>query len=513
MTDLKPPPSGGHAARAIKGVFWSTITAVVPSGTNFFVFLMISRYVGPVEYGLVALTVGVVSLAGVLVPYGFSEAIVQRTAIDRRHLDSVFWILLVCALLAYLALFASKDLVANLAGSELVSHLLPIVGLKLFCDAAAMVPQAVITRSMSFELLTYRTLLATLVSAVLTISLLFAGYNIWALVIAQLSSSATAMVAAMWGARYRPAWSIDIGSLRSLARYGAFSSGTRAIQALTTQADPAIIGFSLGPAQAGIYAFSRNIFQIMVGVVATPLGVVAHPMFSSIQTELDRIRKGFLTATFLSSAISFPMFVGFAMVADLAVPMIFGPKWIETVLPIRIYCALGLMACIGVIQSSLINSRGFPNWWFYYQLFAGVLTLSILALSSQLGLTMVLVLLFASTLARWPFAVVKSARLASLSVMDYLAVFAGPTAGCMTMAFVVIGAKLLCSAFPPPFQLAISVLVGAPTYVATVVLCSRNYAEEIMRLLIRRSVPPAETTRNQLTEDIASSRCVGNSDM
>ncbi|WP_082076929.1 lipopolysaccharide biosynthesis protein [Bradyrhizobium sp. LTSPM299] len=482
MVDTEPG-NQTHAVRAIRGVFWSGVNSIVPSLVGFFVFLVTSRYLGPAEFGVVALAGSLVALLAVLLPTGFAEAIVQRSSVDDAHLDSTFWVASICALVAYAVLVVSSGLFSRMLGSEWIAVLLPVAGLRLFADAAGIVPQAIITRRMSFELIAGRTLLATVVSAALTVLLLLAGYGIWALLVAQLSSSVTAAVAAMWGAGWRPKFRISLDALKSLARYGAFSSGTRAMQALTTQADPAIVGLYLGPHQAGIYAFSRNLFQMILNVLATPIGAVAHPMFSAVQENVDRVKKGYLLATFLSSALSFPVFIGFAMIADLAVPVIFGSRWVDTVEPIRLYCGLGTMACIGVIQGSLINSRGHAHWWFYYQLAAGIVTLAILLLMSRFGVTALLAAVLIATIARWPFAVIKTSRLLAEPVSAYLRVFVGPMGSCIVMVACIAGTRHLLPELPPVLALGVMVAVGAVSYVGAMLVIARDQTMDVAKLL------------------------------
>lgn len=478
------PGNRTHAVRAIRGVFWSSVNSVIPSLAGFLVFLVTSRYLGPGEFGVVALAGSLVALLAVLLPSGFADAIVQRSTVDDIHLDSTFWAATICALVAYAVLAICSGPFSRMLGSDWIAVLLPVAGLRLFADAAGIVPQAIITRRMSFELIAGRTLLATVVSAALTVFLLVAGYGVWALLIAQLSSSVTAAVAAMWGAGWRPKFRISLDALRSLARYGGFSSGTRAMQALTTQADPSIVGLYLGPHQAGIYAFSRNLFQMILNVLAAPIGAVAHPMFSAIQENVDRVRKGFLLATFLSSALSFPVFIGFAMVADLAVPVIFGSRWVATVDPIRLYCGLGLMACIGVIQGSLINSRGHAQWWFYYQLAAGIVTLGILLLMSRFGVTVLLAAVLIATIARWPFAVIKTSRLLSEPVSEYLRVFVGPTGSCVVMVVCIAATRHLLPELPPMLALSINVAVGGVSYLGAMLVIARDQTLDVARLLV-----------------------------
>ena len=76
------PGNPTHAVRAIRGVFWSGVNSVVPSLVGFLVFLVTSRYLGPAEFGVVALAGSLVALLAVLLPTGFADAAVGSTTGD-----------------------------------------------------------------------------------------------------------------------------------------------------------------------------------------------------------------------------------------------------------------------------------------------------------------------------------------------------------------------------------------------------------------------------------------------
>ena len=99
----------------------------------------------------------------------------------------------------------------------------------------------------------------------------------------------------------------------------------------------------------------------MSDVTTGALTTVAHPLFAGVKDDLARIRTGFLTATFLSSVIAFPCFVGLAVVADLVLAAIFSTNWLVAVWPIRLLSSLGAITCIGVLQAGLINTLGWTR--------------------------------------------------------------------------------------------------------------------------------------------------------
>ena len=91
----------GLSRVAIKGVLWSLVTSFAPSIVAALVFLVTSRSLGPAEFGLVAFASAIATIAGALAPVGFGQAIVQSKIIERRHLDSVFWLCVATSVVFY----------------------------------------------------------------------------------------------------------------------------------------------------------------------------------------------------------------------------------------------------------------------------------------------------------------------------------------------------------------------------------------------------------------------------
>ena len=158
-----------------------------------------------------------------------------------------------------------------------------------------------------------------------------------------------------WSTGWRPRLRFSFGVLAGLSGYGAYASGTRLLTFFGTQADQAFVGLVLGTTQLGFYNFARRVFTILNDVTSGALSTVAHPLFAGIKEDIERIKRGFLLATFLSSVVSFPIFIGLACVAGQAVPLLFGPHWGGALWPIRILCGLGIISCIGSLQAGLYH--------------------------------------------------------------------------------------------------------------------------------------------------------------
>lgn len=454
----------GRSVVAFRGVFWSAFSITVPAAVNFLVFLLTSRMLSPEDFGVVALAVTVAMLVAALGPVGFGEALVQRASLRPDHLDTVFWMCVSFAAIAAALMVAGSRQIGDAFGSDILATLAPIFALKVVFEMASVVPNALIVRSMRFHLVALRTLVATLISAGVAIGLVLTGHGLWALVFAHLSASFVKAAVTWWTCGWLPRGLPRLEAFRELARYGFFACGNQLVQILGSRADQAVIGLVLGVRPVGLYNFSKRIFSMINDVVSGALGTVSHPMFSEVQHQPDKIRRGFLVATFLSSVISFPIFAGLALVADRAIPLLFGAQWSEALWPLRLLCALGLITCIGTLQAALIKSRGRADWWFYYQLVSSLLNLAIFVVFARHGLTLMLVVMVAKTYLVWPVAVSMTLRLVDMRLAAYARQFAAPLAAILVMAAAILLARPLTADHAPLPALAMEIAIGAASY-------------------------------------------------
>ena len=475
----------GRTAAAVRGAVWSVVSSFAPAAFGILVFMATSRVLVPAEFGLVAYAASIATLGTAIAPAGFSEALIQRHAIERRHMDAVFWLCVGSALVIYAALvIAAVPLSANLGEPEL-ELLIPFIGARVIFDMAAAVPNALLVRSMSFKLLAMRTAMASLVAAIGCLVLLWLGFGLWALAFSQLATSVVACAGAMFSARWWPGFRMNFGALKELGSFGLFASGNRLITMLSV--DQILIGTLLGPAGLGIYGFARRIFQILSDLITGALSSVSYSLLSSMQKEPDKLREAYLFATFASSVVSFPVFVGLALVADDFVPFAFGQNWVEAVPAVQAFCALGLLTSIGVLQSSLVKSQGQADLWFYYLIAKQIGTILYVLMFYSWGVNALTTAIVIQNYVMWLPAVHMVVRILRISPLGYLASFGKPAFATVLMLGAGILVKTELADAQPILRLAATVGVSAVVYTLFLMLFAQTRLLQIKAAILKRS--------------------------
>lgn len=474
----------GRASAAIRGTLWSLVSSLAPGLMGFLVFMATSRVLSPSEFGIVAFAASIASVGIAVAPAGFREALIQRERITPAHLDTVFWLCVGAALIIYAALCAAGPFIAGMSGQPVLMVLIPVVAARVIFDMAGAVPNALIVRTMSFKKLAMRTVVASSVTALICLGLLWAGFGIWALALSQLAGSIATCLGAAVGARWLPGLQFSRAALRDLRAFGLFSNGSHFIT--TVSIDQLLIGALMGPTWLGIYSFARRIFQILTDLISGALNLVSYSLLSSMQREPAKLRAAYLLGTFASSVVAFPVFSGLALVSADLIPFVFGQAWVSAVPVVQAFCVLGLLTAVGILQSSLIRSQGQADLWFYYILGKQVVTVLYIFLFSGWGVVALTTSLVVLNVLLWLPTLHMVVRLLGISLWTYLRSFAVPVAATIIMCAAGTLVQHELAAADSALRLIATISAAALSYGAVIGVTGRSRIETLVGFVRRR---------------------------
>jgi O-antigen/teichoic acid export membrane protein len=451
------------------------------------VFFIGALFLSPADFGLVGLASSLVVSVIAFSPVAFGEALVQRKVLSKSHADTVFILTTSFGLICFTAFVLLTDQIAGAVGQTEIAVILPILALKIPLDMAAAVPNSLIIRSMKFKLIALRTAVASMVSVVICLTMLFAGYGYWALVASQVSASVVACAMAYWVAGWRPGITASWPALKELLNYGIFASGNRMLS--TIKLDHLVLGILGGTATLGLFIFAQRFYNMLTQLVGGALSSVTLALLSTLQDDKDKTAQAFDIASFVSVAASLPMFCALAITVPDLLELMLNDKWAGAAFPIQMFCITGVLAAVGVVQASLIKSQGKAKWWFYYQLGQQSTSVLVIGLTYSFGLPVMMVALVVKSMLVWPVSVVMTAKLLERSPWSYITGFANPIAATLAMG---IGMLAIPHFVPDLSQLVTLYLqlgLGVVIYVPTIVLLSRDRVTQLLHFLPKKRTP------------------------
>mgnify|MGYP003669011792 CR=1 FL=1 len=494
LTDIAPDAAGAliqqhvtteRGRSAILGVGWSALNTGSAMLISVLVFVVTSRILGPEEFGIVALGFSIVTIVGCATPGGFGEAIVQRKAISRAHLDTVFWICLGSGVILYLPLLFFAGTVAELSGEPMLALLLPFFGVKLILDLMAVVPQALVVRAMQFKYIAARTAIGNSIGGIVCVAMALNGYGLWALAAAPMATSIVSLVILMKAARWRPGPHLDIGALRQMLRFGLYASGTNTLHHLNL--DRLILGLIAGPSVLGLYFLGKRLFDILSGVTVGMIASVTTVFFASTQEDGSEAQiKAFRNAMRATTLLTFPVFGGLYVIADGAVPLILGDHWLPALPAVKAFAFFGLFAGVLAASTSLATGLGRADLAFGVDLLRNLLSAGAILWALDDGFEAVMAALVVVHAVMLPSGFLITRKLIKISAREYLTAPIQPLLTTLTMAGFLMLLPMALPGVQPVPMLALKFVLAAAVYVALSLSFSKEQIVELRRVFAER---------------------------
>ncbi|HJZ06162.1 MAG TPA: lipopolysaccharide biosynthesis protein [Patescibacteria group bacterium] len=468
---------------AVIGVFWSGIQLWGGRVISFVVFAFLSRLLTPEDFGLVAMASLFLAIVQTFQDQGFGDAIVQRDEIQPEHLDTAFWTnLLISGILTLLSIAASS-MIAGLFHQSELTPIIQWLSLIFVFTGLSSTQQAILRRQLAFKKLAGRSLIATLAGGVIGVALAYLGYGVWSLVAQSLVSGGIGVIVLWSVSRWRPGFRYSRKHFKDLFLFGINIIVIDFLNFLNRHTDDLLIGYFLGPTMLGYYTVAYRLLRMMTELLTSVINAVALPTFSRLQKEPERLRRAFYQAVHYTSLISFPAFIGVAIVAPELIVTLFGPQWMLSIPVMRILAFIGILHSVFYFHKSLVIALGKPSWSLGMTFLNAVSNVIAFSITVQWGIVAVAAAYVIRGYLLSPLEIWVVRKLAQINIKTYFRQFIVPVVGSMAIAAVILGLKfILVGVLGMHLQLAIYVLSGGIIYLLILQVFEPSIWPQLLKL-------------------------------
>ena len=454
-------------------------------------FVVIARLVTPTDIGLVALAAVFVLFAQLLVDGGMGTALVQRRALSRAHVDTVFWTSLASGVaLAVLGVVLAIPL-GFLFAEPRLTPILMVLSLSLVLTSLTSVQASLLRRELAQRSLAIRALVAVSGGAIVGIVLAYGGLGAWALVAQQLTAALLSVLTLWRVSPWRPGRLVSRVHFRELLSFGANIVGGNVVAFIGRRADNVLVAIYLGATQLGLYAVAYRVVdaaQAMLSGMATGMALSA---FSRLQGDRERLAGAFLRVNRVTSGLVMPGFLGLALISPELIAVVFGPGWEGSGVVAALLFLIGVVYSIALFSGAAFIAAGHPEVAFRLRL--------VTAIIHVLG-SLIAVALFGSIVAvaagyvlcgylLLPLNLYWLQRYVGIPWRRYLLELRGVAAASLVMAGAVLTTRLvLVTTVDLPVLLATEIAAGALVFLPALWLADRRLLGDIVGL-VRGSLP------------------------
>ncbi len=303
---------------------------------------VLAAMLGPEDFGLIAMGLAFVALIQVVLEQGISTAIVQRERMESRYLDAAFWLNLAwCVVLAGVCVALAGWWAAANDTPALRDVILALSGLLLIWGVM-IVPLSLLQRDSRFKELAVVWTVAALAGGIVGLALALAGAGVWAFVAQQLVMDGIALVAMLVAVRWRPRFGFSRAHARELLGFSSSVFVANLGGFVNRRADTLLMGLFFGPLAVGLYRIADRIVDLVLEFTMRPVGVIALPHFSRLQSDPEGLRDGVEKCLRLTLVVAVPALVAVAATSDFVLGL-FGPEWLPAASVLPLLCVVGVV--------------------------------------------------------------------------------------------------------------------------------------------------------------------------
>lgn len=443
-------------------------------------FFVYAKLLGPSEFGVAILALSVGQGLSLIFCNLFEDALVRHESPSRIHFDSALWgggafSLLLAVATAWLVSLMALPTELN----ELL--LLSLVLLPLLSVSSVFVAQ--LRRKGDFRQLAKRTIVARLIGGAVGVGLAFWGAGSWAMVIQAVAIELISVVVLVVMAAERPGFTVRFKVMVELSSVGWALCLRRLNWDACIRGIPIILGITAGPTAVGIFGFAWRLIDMPRSAITSGLMSYALPTFARRQSQLGELRALFCKATWGTSLIVMPLFVGLAAVAPQLVPLLFGEQWREAVLPVQLLAVMAAVSQVMLFVPAAMTAVRRPTITLASDTVATVLALALTAyFGGVYGAVAGAIAMVGRSLFGLPFSARGLQQVLGVAPLGQIAVVRQPLGAAVVMA-VLIGLFNHYILISPSVQVPLAILLGGVTYLALISLIERNWWRQLRTFL------------------------------
>lgn len=378
--------------KVISSLIWKMMERIGTQGVQFVVQLILARLLLPEDYGILAITTIFISIANVFIQTGFTTSIVQKKEIDEEYTSSMFYLMLIIAIILYMVLFLISPIIASFYNEPRITPIIRILGISLIFGAITSVQNAILSRNMQFKKYFYSSILGIIFSGTVGIILAYIGLGVWALVAQQLTNNLIIMIVLCLVVKWRPKWLFSFKKVKELFKYGWKILVASLIDNIYNDIYGLIIGKIYDSKMLGYYNRGKQFPEVIVNNINGSISSVMLSALSNQQDNKEKLKNMVRRSIITSGFIIFPVVVGLAVVAEPLVKILLTEKWGECVPFMQILCFTYAFYLIDTANLQAIKAIGRSDVYLKLEIIKKVFGFSILLISVPFGIKVMLLL-------------------------------------------------------------------------------------------------------------------------
>ncbi|MEH7388578.1 lipopolysaccharide biosynthesis protein [Bacillus sp. JJ1521] len=345
-------------SKTLSGLIWSLTDLIGNQGLQFIIQIILARLLLPEQFGLIGMILVIIAISTSIIDSGFTQALIREKDPSQIDYSTVFYFNLFMAVLLYGIIFISAELISIFFGEPTLIPIIKILSLVLIINSFGIIQRAILIKRVDFKTQTKINLLAGIISGIIAVICAFKGLGVWSLVIRTLSMQFIQTGLLWFFNRWIPSIVFSFQSFKRFFGFGSKILASGLIDTIFNNLYFILIGKFFSVTALGYYTNAIKLRDVASQSVTSSIQRVTYPVLSSIKEDETKLRNGYRTVIRMTAYIIFPFMIGLATVASPLIQLLFGDKWMPSVIYLQLLCFAGMLYPIHALNLNILQVKG-----------------------------------------------------------------------------------------------------------------------------------------------------------
>jgi O-antigen/teichoic acid export membrane protein len=342
--------------KVANGAIWMVTFKMIERAVGLVSTLILVRLLVPHDFGLVAMGVSLIGILEMLTAFSFDIAIIRNREAKDADLNTAWTMGVLLGLAMAAAMAALAPFAADYYREPQVRNIVYTLALLPLLESLANVGIIAFRKELRFHHEFYYAVSKKLFGFAVTIPLAFLWRDYWALIWGMVAMRAFGVVVSYLAHPYRPRFSMaERGSIFHSSKWNLANNF---LGSLWYRVNDLVIGRTLGAASLGLYNVSYEVSNLPAEQVSAPVNRALLPGFSAAASDPKVLQRMYLAAVSLILLFAVPAAAGIYSLAELLVPVVLGPRWLEATPIVQILAFSGALRLLESSLGTLLVSTG-----------------------------------------------------------------------------------------------------------------------------------------------------------
>ncbi len=373
--------------QGIKAFIWDFFGKMATQGMGFIISVFLARLLEPSDFGLMAIVMVIIGIAGVFTDVGLGGALIQRRKILPIHYSSVFYFNIFIGLILTLITYFSAELIAHFYKNDALIPLVQVMSLSFIMNAFSSVQSTKLRKELNYAVLTKLSFLASLTSGGLGVFFaLHYHAGVWSLVIQTLAMGMFYNILIWSASQWKPSFQFSFKALTQLWGFGFRMFLAVLLDAIFTRLDSLIIGKLFSPSTLGFFERAKSLNSFVIQYSSGSLVNVLFPALSKIQNDLATFQRISFKIMKVICFVVFLLLGWTYLISEELISLLFGSKWLLSANYFKMLVFSSFAYPISALLINILSSRGNSKSILRIQVFKNIISLINLYLGFRWGI-------------------------------------------------------------------------------------------------------------------------------